>query len=82
MLLHDPEVKEKVSKEEKLAITEESSKEEVEGLRRHVEVYKMSLIATLAEEILSWIRSVSVLKKGECKSEHQIIRNMLNSIAN
>ena len=39
VVLHNPEVQKKVLKEEALAITEEASKEEVEGLRRCIEVH-------------------------------------------
>ena len=69
-------------KEEALAITEDASKEELEGLRRHVEAHKMNLNDASEEETLSWMRSVRVFKKRPCKSEHQDMRNMLNSRAN
>ena len=47
----------------------------------HIEVHKMDLNATSVKEMLSWVRSVRVLKKRACKSEHKDMRNMLNARA-
>ena len=41
-MLRSPDVQRKVLKEDVLATTEEASKDEVAGLRTHVEVHKMS----------------------------------------
>ena len=51
--LHGLEVQKKVLKDEVLAIIEEASKEEVGGLRRHVEVHNMNVNVASMEEMLS-----------------------------
>ena len=57
-------------KDEALAIIEETSKEEAEGLRRHVEVHSMNVNISLVVEMLSWVRSTTVFKKRSCKSKN------------
>ena len=64
-------------KYEVLAIIEEASKEEVEGLRRYVEAHSTNLNEASAEEMLSWARSVRVFKKRASKKNNQDIRNLL-----
>ena len=51
VVFHNPEVQKKVLKEEAMVTTEEACREEVEGLRRHIEVHKMNLNAISVEEI-------------------------------
>ena len=61
---------------------EEASKEEIEGLSRHVQTYRINLNETSAEEMMSWVRSVRVFKSRARNSEYQDTRNMLNVIVN
>ena len=65
-------------KEDVLAIIEEASKDEVVGLRRHVEFHKMDVNDAIVEEILSWVRSIRVFKRRATKSVNRYIRNMMN----
>ena len=82
MELHNSEVQKNVLKEEVLVIMEEASKEEIEGLSRHLQIYKINSNEASTEEFLSWVRSVRVFKKRSRKSEYQDMRNMLNVIVN
>ena len=82
MVLHNPDVQKKVLKEEALAIMEEAINDEVEGLRICVEVHNVNLKSASVEEMLSWARSVRIFKNRACKSEHQYMRNMLNTRVN
>ena len=81
-MLHNLEVQKKVLKEEALEIREDASKEEVEGLKRHIEVHENNLNVASVEEMLSWVRSVIFLRKIMCKIEHQDTPNMLNAREN
>ena len=60
----------KVLKDKALVIIEDASKEEVEGLRRHVEVHSMNVNISLVVEMLSWVCSTPVFKKRSCKSKN------------
>ena len=51
--LRNPEVQDKVLKDEVLAIIEEASKEEVYELRRYIEVHSMNVNNASVNEILS-----------------------------
>ena len=55
-------------KDEELAIIEEPSKEEVEGLRRKFEVHSMTVNFTSVEEVLAWVRSARMFKKRSFKN--------------
>ena len=46
-----------------VAINEKANKEEVKALRRHVKVHSMNKNEASKEEILPWMRSVSIFKK-------------------
>ena len=72
----------KVSKELALVATEESSKDEVTGLRRHFEVHKISGNVRTNDETVSWERSPILLKKRATKSVDQDMRNMMNARVN
>ena len=52
-VLHDSEVQWKVPKEEVEVIMEEANNEEIEGLRRCVQMHAMNSNAATAEEMLS-----------------------------
>ena len=69
-------------KEDILEIIEEASKDEVVGLRRHVKVYEINVNDTKIEEILLWVRSARVFKRGGKKSVNQELRNMMNARVN
>ena len=64
-----PEVQKNVLKEEALVIMGEASKEEIEGLSSHVQIYKIKSNEASLEELLSWVRSARVFKKRALKSE-------------
>ena len=63
---------------------EEANKEEIEGLRRCVQMHTFKSNVVTIEEMLSWVRSVRFFQKkvSKKKSEHVDIRNMLNRIVN
>ena len=82
IVLHEPEVQRKVLQDEVLAIAEESSKEEIVGLRRCVEVHSLSVNEVSAEEMVSWVRSARVFKKRASKNKNQDMRNMLMARVN
>ena len=65
-----------------LAISEEEIKEEVTGLRRHVEVCRKNVNEASVEEISSWVRSVRGFKKRDSKNKNQGMRNMLMARVN
>ena len=48
-MLHDPEVQSKLSQDKAVIITEETSKGEVVGLKRHAEVHIMNVNEALEE---------------------------------
>ena len=77
MVFHAPQVQRKVLQDEELAIVEEASKEEVEGLSRCVEVRNANVNEALVEENLSWVRSFRVLNKRAKKSKNQDTLSML-----
>ena len=58
---------------------EEASKDEVEGLKRSVEVHKMNVNNASVDEIILWVRSVRAFKSRSGKSMHQDIRNIPNA---
>ena len=62
-MLRSPDVQRKVLKEDVLATTEEASKDEVAGLRTHVEVQKMNVNDATIVEMLPWVRSVRLFKR-------------------
>ena len=78
VVLHNPEVQIKVSKDEALNILEEESKEEVEGLKRHVEVPTMNVNNVSVDGIFLWVRGVRACKRRDGKSVPQDMRNILN----
>ena len=82
IVLHDPEVQQKVLKEEVEAIMEGANKEEIEELRRYVQTNAINSNLATAEEIFSWVRSIRVFKRRAQKSEHADIRYMLNVFVN
>ena len=57
---------------------EEASKEEVEGLKRHVEVHTMNVSNASVDETLLWVRSTRAFKRRAGKSVHQDVRNALS----
>ena len=63
-------------------IKKEANKEEIEGLRRHVQIHEINSNDASTEEMFSWTRSVRVFKSRALKSEDQDMRNMTNVIAN
>ena len=62
VVLYSPDVQKKVLKEDLLEIIEKASKDEVVGLRRYVEVHKMTGNDGTIEEMVSWVRSVILLR--------------------
>ena len=76
MVLHCTEVQRKVLQDEVVAIIEDSSKGEVTGLGRHVEVYSMNKNEASEEE---WVRSARIFKKRSIKNKIPDIRNMLTA---
>ena len=72
----------KVPKDEALEIIEDESEEEVEGLRRCVELHSMSVNVSSVEEMLSWIRSTREFKKRDYKSKNKDTRNILMARVN
>ena len=72
----------KVSKEDVLATIEEASKDEMAGLRKHVEVHKMNGNDGTIKEMVSWVRSVRVIKRRVTKSGNQDIRYMMSTRVN
>ena len=77
VVLHDPEAHRKVLKYDAVAIIEESSKGEVEGLRMHIEVNGINVNKASEEWMLSWVRSVIIFKNRYSKNKNQDVRNML-----
>ena len=67
-MLHESEVQKKVSQDKVLEIVEEVSKEDIAGLRRHVEVRSLNVNGASVEEIASWVRSVRLFKKMASKN--------------
>ena len=62
-----------------LAIIKEASKEEVEGIRRHVEMHSANVSVASVKKTLWWARSVRLFKKraSKSKSKSQDMRSML-----
>ena len=56
--------------DEVLNILEEASKEEVEGLKRHVEVHAFNVNNASVDEMLLWVRSAKVFRSRDRKSAH------------
>ena len=65
--MHDPEELRKLLKDEVLIIIEEAEKDVINGLRRHVQIHKLSVNEVSIEELLSWVRSSRVLKREQVK---------------
>ena len=57
----------------------EASKDEVVGLRTHVEVHKMNVSNETIEDMLSRVSSTRVYKRIVIKRVNQCIRNMMNA---
>ena len=53
----------KVFQDDVLTIVEESSKDEVTGLRTLFDVHIMNVIGVLVDELLSWVRIIGICKK-------------------
>ena len=77
--MRSPDAQKKELKEDALATIEEASKDQVIGVRRHVEVCNMSENNGAIEEMMSWVRSVRVFKRRVTKSVNQHTRNMMNA---
>ena len=58
---------------------EEAIKEEMERLKRYVEVYVINVNNASVDDILLWVRSARVFKSRSRKSTYQDSRNMLNT---
>ena len=82
VVLHNPEVKKMVLKEEVLVIIEETEKDTIKGLSRQVQIHKLNLNEALTEDLLSWVRSTRVFKKRAGQNKSQDIRNMFNVTLN
>ena len=76
--LHSPEVQMKVLKEDAIVLLDDSRKDEVKGLKRHVEVNRIDVNEATNDQLVSWIKSVRIFKKRAKKNVHQDIRNMMN----
>ena len=74
MELYDLEFQNKVLQDEELAIIEEASKEDLEGLRMHVEVHIMNVNESSVNEMISWVRSVRLFNKIGNKKRNQGIK--------
>ena len=57
-------------------------KDLIKGLRRYVQIYKLSVNKVSIEELLSCVRSARVFKKRACKNKSQDIKDMLNVTVN
>ena len=55
-MLQTPEVQQNELKEEVEVIKEESNKEEIEVLSRHVQIHQINSNEVSTEEMLSWMR--------------------------
>ena len=62
-----------------MKIIEEASEDEVTGLRRCVYIHKMKGNNGSIEEMVSWVRSVRVIKRRMIKSVNKDLRNMMNT---
>ena len=69
----------KLLKDDVLTIMEEASKQEVEGLKRHVEVHTINVNNASVDEIFLCVQSASIFKSRDRKITHQDTRNMLNA---
>ena len=76
--LHSPEVQMKVLKEDAIALLDNARKDEVKGLKRHVEVNSMDVNEATNDQLVSWIKSVRIFKKRAKKNVHQDIRSVMN----
>ena len=61
---------------------EESGKDVIKGLSRHVQIHKLKVNEVSTEDFFSWVRSARVFKKRAGKNKGQDIRNMLNATVN
>ena len=68
----------KVLKEDAIALLDDARKDEVKGLKRNVEVYRIDVNEATNDQLLSWIKSVRIFKKRAKKNVHEDIRNMMN----
>ena len=69
-------------KEEVEVIMEETNKEEIEGLSRHVQTYAINSNEATVEEMFLWVRSVRFFKRRAQKSEYVDTSNALNVFVN
>ena len=76
--LHSSEVQMKVLKEDAIELLDNARKDEVKGLKRHVEVHRIEVNEATNDELLCWIMSVRSFKKRAKKNVHQDIRNAMN----
>ena len=58
--LSAPEVQMKVLKQGAISLLEDARKDEVKGLKRHVEVSRIEASEATSDELLSWIKSMGI----------------------
>ena len=67
----------KVLKEDAIALLDDSRKAEVKGLKTYVEVHRIDVNGATNDQLLSWIKSMKILKKRTKKNVYQDVRNMI-----
>ena len=68
----------KVLKEDAIALLDDARKDEVKGLKIHVEVHSIDVNEATNYQLVSWIKSFRMFKKRAKNNVHQDIRNMIN----
>ena len=79
VVLYDPKEQMKVLQDEVLNILEKASKEEMKGLKTHVEVHAINVINESVDEMVLWVKCTRVFKSIAINILHQDMPNMLNA---